>query len=96
VLTCSAQLGTGLDEVWQQVLGHRAALAAAGVLDAKRRRQLIGWTWAMVRDGLLAQLRENEVVRDLAPGLERQVLAGTLTPALAAEQILSVLSARPE
>jgi LAO/AO transport system kinase len=96
VLTCSAQLGTGLNEVWQQVLGHRAALAAAGVLDAKRRRQLIGWTWAMVRDGLLAQLRENEVVRDLAPGLERQVLAGTLTPALAAERILSVLSARPE
>jgi LAO/AO transport system kinase len=96
VLTCSAQQGTGLDEVWQQVRSHRQTLAAAGLLAAKRRRQLIGWTWAMVRDGLLTQLRESPAVRDLAPGLEERVLAGTLTPALAAEQILSALSAHPD
>jgi LAO/AO transport system kinase len=96
VLTCSALEGTGLDEVWEQVRRHRDTLAAAGVLAAKRRRQLIGWTWAMVRDGLLAQLRESAAVRDLAPVLEQQVLAGTLTPAQAAEQILGVLSARPD
>jgi LAO/AO transport system kinase len=96
VLTCSAQQGTGLDEVWQQVLQHRQTLAAAGELAAKRRRQLIGWTRAMVRDGLLAQLRESRAVRELAPVLEEQVLAGTLTPALAAEQILSALSAHPD
>jgi len=96
VLTCSARQGTGLDEVWQQVRQHRETLAAAGLLAAKRRRQLIGWTWALVRDGLLAQLRESRTVRELAPGLEEQVLAGTLTPALAAAQILSTLSAHPD
>src|SRR5690242_10352437 len=87
VLTCSAQEGTGLDEVWQQVRKHRQALEAAGVLAAKRRRQLIDWTWAMVRDGLLTRLRDSPAVRDLAPTLEKQVLVGTLTPAQAAEQI---------
>ncbi len=95
VLTCSAQEGTGLDEVWAQVLAHRQALDGAGLLAARRNRQLIGWTWAMVRDRLLAQLRENPAVRGLAPDLERQVLAGTLTPALAAEQILAALTAGP-
>jgi LAO/AO transport system kinase len=91
VLTCSAQEGTGLAEVWEQVIKHRDTLDAAGVLATKRRRQLIGWTWAMVRDGLLAQLRESRAVRQLAPGLEEQVLDGSLTPALAAEQILNTL-----
>jgi LAO/AO transport system kinase len=92
VLTCSAQHGTGLDDVWQQVLRHRQTMDAAGLLESRRRGQLIGWTWAMVRDGLLSQLRENRAVRELAPGLEQQVLAGTLTPTLAAEQILAALT----
>jgi LAO/AO transport system kinase len=95
VLTCSALEGTGLEEVWQQVLKHRSTLADAGLLEAKRRRQLIGWTWAMVRDDLLVQLRESPAVRAVAPGLEQQVLDGHLTPALAAEQILTALRTPP-
>jgi LAO/AO transport system kinase len=95
VLTCSAQEGTGLAEVWEQVLAHRAALKTAGVLEAKRSRQLIGWTWAMVREGLLAQLRESPAVRELTPQIEQQVLAGTLTPAQAADHLLSALHPNP-
>ncbi|MBT0768139.1 methylmalonyl Co-A mutase-associated GTPase MeaB [Kineosporia sp. J2-2] len=89
VLTCSAQQGSGLDEVWAQVLRHRETLDLPG----KRRRQLIGWTWSMVRDGLLDQLRDSVPVRELTPRLERQVLAGELTPAAAAEQVLALLRA---
>jgi LAO/AO transport system kinase len=95
VLTCSAQDGTGLAEVWQQVVAHRDTLDKAGVLETKRRRQLIGWTWAMVRDALLTQLRDSPAVRELAPGLESQVLTGSITPALAAEQILQALKSDP-
>jgi LAO/AO transport system kinase len=91
VLTCSAQEGTGLEEVWQQVQRHRDTLTAAGLLQARRRQQLIGWTWDLVRDGLLAQLRQSRAVEELAPVLEGQVAAGTLTPTLAAEQILAAL-----
>ncbi len=42
----------------------------------------------MVQDRLLTALREHPVVRELAPELERAVLDGTLTPAVAAERIL--------
>jgi LAO/AO transport system kinase len=90
VLTCSAQEGKGLDEVWAQVLKHRAAVD----LEAKRRQQLIGWTWAMVQDALLAQVRESGAVRELTPKVEAQVLAGELTPALAAQQILEALGSQ--
>jgi LAO/AO transport system kinase len=91
VLTCSAQAGTGLDDVWEQVRKHRATLEAAGVLAAKRKRQLLGWTWAMVRDELLVQLRESRAVRELAPTVEKRVLNGELTPTQAAEEILAAL-----
>ncbi|GAB6901563.1 methylmalonyl Co-A mutase-associated GTPase MeaB [Kineosporia succinea] len=87
VLTCSALEGSGLDEVWAQVVRHRSA---SDLVD-RRRRQLIGWTWAMVRDTLLDELRESPAVRAVTPSLEARVLSGELTPGAAAEQILGAL-----
>lgn len=96
VLTCSALEGDGLDEVWTQVLDHRRALEAVeGGLSAKRRRQLIGWTWSMVRDTLLDQLRESVAVQQVTAPVEAAVLAGELTPVAAAEQILAALRGDP-
>ncbi|MFJ8578332.1 methylmalonyl Co-A mutase-associated GTPase MeaB [Micromonospora sp. NPDC093277] len=89
VVTCSALEQTGLDEVWQQIRHHQDTLTASGELAERRRRQQIGWVWAMVRDELLDRLRTHPAVRALAPDVEQQVLAGTLTPALAAERLLA-------
>jgi LAO/AO transport system kinase len=92
VLTCSAQNGTGLGEVWEKVRAHRESLAASGELARKRQRQQVGWVWAMVRDTLLASLRAHPGVRAAASTVEGEVLAGTLTPALAAQRILEVFT----
>jgi LAO/AO transport system kinase len=92
VLTCSAREGTGLDEVWDEIVGHQERLRESGELEARRRRQQVGWTWAMVRERLLGELHADPAVRDLAPGLEKSVADGTLTPALAAERILEAFS----
>ncbi|MFY1594748.1 methylmalonyl Co-A mutase-associated GTPase MeaB [Micromonospora sp. WMMD737] len=89
VVTCSAQEETGLDEVWQQIRHHQDTLTASGELAERRRRQQIGWVWAMVRAELLDRLHTHPTVRALAPRIERQVLAGTLTPAVAAERLLA-------
>ncbi|MGF1429092.1 methylmalonyl Co-A mutase-associated GTPase MeaB [Kitasatospora sp. LaBMicrA B282] len=89
VLTCSGRDGAGLDELWQRLCRHRDTLEATGALSAKRRDQQIAWTWAMVHDQLLAQLREHPEVRRLTPELEQQVREGTLTATLAAQRILS-------
>ncbi|MDL4776383.1 MULTISPECIES: methylmalonyl Co-A mutase-associated GTPase MeaB [Thermomonosporaceae] len=92
VLTCSALENTGLDTVWRHLVEHQDRLRESGELEARRRRQQVGWTWAMVRDRLLTELREHPAVRDLAPGLEAEVAGGTLPPALAAERILNAFS----
>ncbi|MCW2883547.1 MAG: transport system ATPase [Streptosporangiaceae bacterium] len=93
VLTCSAREGIDIDTVWQHLIRHQEGLAASGELAARRRRQQVRWTWSMVQDRLLTSLRQHPAVREVVPGLERQVLDGTLTPALAAEQILKAFSA---
>ncbi|MGO1048679.1 methylmalonyl Co-A mutase-associated GTPase MeaB [Crossiella sp. CA198] len=93
VLTCSARDNQGVDEVWAQVIRHRDQLSASGDLDAKRRNQLLGWTWAMVHDRLLHDLHGHPGVRELAPKLTSQVAEGTMTPAQAAQRILETFQA---
>ena len=94
VLTCSGREGIGLEELWDRLRQHRQLLDADGSLAAKRRDQQVGWTWAMVHDQLLARLHNNPDVRALTPDLEHQVRAGTLTPTLAAEAILTAFDQR--
>ncbi|MGP3950087.1 methylmalonyl Co-A mutase-associated GTPase MeaB [Streptomyces sp. 7N604] len=89
VLTCSAREGTGLDTVWERLEQHRKVLDATGRLAEKRRDQQVGWTWSMVREQLLARLRDHPEVLRLAPSLEQQVRDGTLTATLAAERLLA-------
>jgi LAO/AO transport system kinase len=83
VLTCSGLTGAGLDEVWDQVVRHQDGLDVA----AKRRRQQVDWTWSLVRDRVLSDLRERTA--HVAPEIERQVRDGTITPALAAARLLA-------
>ncbi|WP_329499273.1 methylmalonyl Co-A mutase-associated GTPase MeaB [Kitasatospora herbaricolor] len=89
VLTCSGRDGAGLVELWERLRQHRQILDATGSLEARRRDQQIDWTWAMVHDQLLSQLREHPEVRRLTPLLEQQVRDGRLTATLAAEQLLA-------
>ncbi|NVI88855.1 methylmalonyl Co-A mutase-associated GTPase MeaB [Actinomadura sp. BRA 177] len=92
VLTCSAREGTGLDEVWGKIVEHQERLRDSGELETRRRRQQVGWTWAMVHDRLLGELHAHPDVRKLVPALEREVADGTLTPALAADRILAAFT----
>jgi LAO/AO transport system kinase len=92
VLTMSATEGTGLTEMWETVERHRQVLTDAGEFEARRRAQQVDWTWQMVRDTVLDRVLSNPEVRKIRADVERQVRAGELTPALAAQQILKVAS----
>lgn len=88
VLTCSAQEGTGMAELWDRLRKHRSTLDAAGELARRRADQQVDWTWAMVRDRLLGRLADHPKVREIVPDLERRVRAGELTATLACDAIL--------
>jgi LAO/AO transport system kinase len=88
VLTCAGLTGQGLAEVWAKLVEHQERMRASGALEEKRRTQQVRWTWQLVRDGLEHRLKAHPAVRSLAPDREKSVLAGELTPALAARQLL--------
>jgi LAO/AO transport system kinase len=92
VLTMSALEGAGLEELWDTVERHRDVLTAEGDFEARRRAQQVDWTWQMVRDTVLDRVLSNQAVRKGRADIERQVLTGELTPALAAQQILKLAS----
>ena len=80
--------GEGLAEVWAKVVEHQDRATASGAFAERRRAQQVRWTWQLVRDGMEHRLRAHPAVRSQAPGLEEAVLAGELTPALAARRLL--------
>ncbi|WP_329083377.1 MULTISPECIES: methylmalonyl Co-A mutase-associated GTPase MeaB [unclassified Streptosporangium] len=92
VLTCSGLTGSGLDELWRQVVRHRDALEASGELAERRRHQQVRWTWALITDRLLTRLREHPEVAAIVGEVEREVQEGALTPSLAADRILAAFT----
>jgi LAO/AO transport system kinase len=96
VLTCAGLTGEGLDAVWAKVVEHQERMRASDELAERRRTQQVRWLWHMVRDGLEQRLRAHPGVKALAPDLEKAVLAGEATPALAAQEILEIFLAAPE
>jgi LAO/AO transport system kinase len=95
VLTCAGLTGEGLDEVWAKLVEHQDRMKASGEFDERRRAQQVRWTWQLVRDSLEHQLRAHPGVRAAVPDLEKAVLSGELTPALAARQILQTFLVAP-
>jgi LAO/AO transport system kinase len=88
VVRCSALHGEGVAEVWEAVAEFRAALTAAGELDARRADQARDWMWSEISDSLLERLRADRGASKVAGKLEAEVRSGRVPPTAAAEQVL--------
>jgi LAO/AO transport system kinase len=90
VIPCSALENDNLDRVWKHVQRHRAWLQEHDAFDTKRRRQLVEWTRAMVRDRLLSRL-DDPAARAAVKRAEAAVLDATMTPDQAATEIVRTI-----
>jgi len=88
VVTCSGLTDVGVDDLWQRVLAHRDHLGEEG-LAAKRARQQLDFTWALVRDELDQRLRLAPHVRRIRDEVRAAVLSGELPATVAADRILA-------
>jgi GTPase len=93
VVTYSALTGAGIAELWDSILDHRQRMTNSGELDARRRDQQVKWMWAMLEERVLADLKSNPAVRAKLPRIEAAVAAGRMSPAIAVEEIASLLGA---
>jgi len=88
VVTVSALLDIGVDDLWDRVLAHREHLGAEG-LARKRAQQQLEFTWALVRDELDQRLRHSAGVRRIRDEVRAAVLAGELAAPAAADRLLA-------
>jgi LAO/AO transport system kinase len=88
-LAISGQTGEGLDELWGVVEEHRASLEASGELGAMRAEQQRAWMWALTLDRLERAFRADPDVAAEVAVVEADVVAGRMTPTVAADRLLA-------
>jgi LAO/AO transport system kinase len=91
VVTYSALTGTGIAELWAQVIAHRERMTSSGELAARRREQQVKWMWSMLEERLLARMKSDAALRAKLPQIEAAVADGRLAATLAVEQIAAAL-----
>ncbi len=91
VVTCSAALGTGLEEIWGLIAEHHRVLQQSGELELRRSRQQLQWMWSLVDEAMMAEVRGNPAVANNLEKLEADVLGGRTTAAAAAETIIGAM-----
>jgi LAO/AO transport system kinase len=91
VVTYSALTGAGIAELWDSIIEHRQRMGKGGEIDARRREQQVKWMWAMLEARVFARLKSNPALRARLPRIEAAVAAGRMSPALAVEEIASLL-----
>jgi LAO/AO transport system kinase len=89
VRTVSALEGTGINEVWDDVARFRAALEQSGAWSRQRAEQARVALWSEIGDSLLEHFRSAPAVAHRLATVEREVMAGTRTPAAAAHALLA-------
>jgi LAO/AO transport system kinase len=89
VVTCSSVTGEGIDDVVEALTQHREAITATGTLQRRRGHQALDALWAEVRDSLLDRFRNEPAVAARLAALEQDVLAGRVSAAAAAAELLA-------
>lgn len=90
VLTCSANQGLGLQEVWHHVLAQRQLVIANGYLPTLRRQQAQYWLHETIQESLRRQFYQHPLVQAQLQRLEQAVLQQTLSPFHAAQELLAL------
>jgi LAO/AO transport system kinase len=91
VVTYSALTGTGIGQMWEEILAYHRRVSATDAFAARRREQQVKWMWALLEDRLRSRLATDPKLKTKLPQTERAVAEGTLSPALAVDDIMAML-----
>ena len=89
-VTCSAQTGKGIAELWSFVLDYAALTKANGWFTRKRQGQTHKWMNEIIRQGLINQFELHPAIRGRMEALEQEVLEGRMTSFRAARTLLEL------
>lgn len=90
VLTCSAQTGEGIREIWQTIVAHQRLTTDNGYRDQRRQEQQLIWFRSLLRQKLENHFYSHPGIGDELSGIEARVQAGTLLPAPAVQLLMDM------
>jgi LAO/AO transport system kinase len=91
VLTASALEKSGIDRAWEGVEKYFAQVESDGQLDRRRGMQALDWWRSLVEQELRIRFLARPEIAAKSSQIERDILAGTVAPSLAAEELLAML-----
>ena len=87
-MTCSATENTGIEAVWEMIRTYIEKTKESGHFVAKRKQQNKNWLYETIGERLKSEFFQSEAIRPEMANFEAQVIAGTLSPFQAAEQLI--------
>jgi LAO/AO transport system kinase len=88
VETCSALENRGIAEVWGLIERFRSTMRSSGEIEANRAEQARRWLWNETAESLLELLKADPDVRSRIAALEAQVMQGSKSPRVAADELI--------
>lgn len=89
VLTCSAILPNGTENVWETVLSHRHKMMETGEFEQRRKKQALEWMWHLIDEDLKLRFKGNREVTAHLPDMSLKVERQMISPTAAAQTLLS-------
>lgn len=87
--TCSSLTGEGVREMWDVIKDFRENVTASGVFQQRRQEQTIEWVRTMTAEYLQNRIAQNTELTRCREEIERKVVAGAITPTVAAKEVIS-------
>ncbi len=92
VKTCSAQEGTGLEEIWDMIQQYANRVQGNDFFEKNRQKQQLNWMREHVNALLINNFYEAEQVKEILPKIIEQVESGELPALNAAVQLIDSLN----
>ena len=85
--TCSSVTGKGIPELWEMLQEFSNTTELSGVFQDRRRMQSKEWFYSLIEGQLHQLFYKNNIVKQLLPILENQVMAGNKTITKAVQEV---------
>jgi LAO/AO transport system kinase len=89
VQTCSAIENRGIDELWETIMDYEKMTKASGYFEERRKEQAITRMHDTIVENLTGSFYNNEEIKQMSSGFERQLREGTITSYKAAWNMLN-------
>ena len=90
VLTCSAYENTGIEEIWESIHSFVNHCVTNNTFEENRKKQAQFWLHESIQEQLGIYFYQRHEVKKLVSQLEKEVLEGTLSPFVAANQLIDL------